>query len=77
MPASDPWAWAPAHMRARLAASSSSQMREETDGIVSESALTGAYSVHTAAHPPSAFIDLKWAWEAGFSVPKPVQWGTW
>ena len=51
--------------------------RAETYGDSSESALTGAYSVFTAAQPPSAFTARKRAWEPGFSVPKPVQCGTW
>ena len=63
-------------MKARFLVSSSSQSREETYGDSSESALTGAYSVHTAAQPPSAFIPRNLAWEPGFSVPKPVQCGT-
>ena len=46
-------------------------------GDSSESGDTGAYSVQTAAQPPSAFIPRCAACEPGFSVPKPVQWGTW
>ena len=45
------------------------------DGQKSESGLTSASSVQTAAQPPSAFIARKRACEAGFS-PKPVQCGT-
>ena len=42
-----------------------------------ESGETAAYSVHTAAQPPSAFIARWWACEYGFPIPNPVQWGTW
>ena len=49
----------------------------ETTGQKSESGLTSASSVQTAAQPPSAFIPRKRACEAGFSLPKPVQCGTW
>ena len=38
-------------------------------GDSSESKETGAYSVQTAAHPPSAFTPRKAACEPGFSVP--------
>jgi hypothetical protein len=63
-------------MTARLAASSSSQIRVEKTGQKSLLTLTSASSVQTAAHPPSAFMARKRAWEAGFSLPKPVQCGT-
>ncbi len=33
--------------------------------------------MQTAAQPPSAFMPRNRAWDAGFSLPKPVQWGTW
>ena len=46
-------------------------------GASSESGETAAYSVHTAAQPPSAFIARWWACEYGFPFPNPVQWGTW
>jgi hypothetical protein len=57
--------------------SSSFQSRAETYGDSSESALTGAYSVQTPAQPPSAFMARNAACVAGFSVPNPVQCGTW
>ena len=44
--------------------------------ISSLSGLTAAYSVQTAAHPPSA-LRARWrACDHGFSTPKPVQCGT-
>mgnify|MGYP000300618864 CR=1 FL=1 len=46
-------------------------------GASSESKSTGAYSVQTAAQPPSAFVPRCAACEPGFAEPKPVQWGTW
>jgi len=49
--------------------SSSSQIREEMYGDSSESYETGAYSVQTAAQPPSALTARKRACEPGFSVP--------
>ena len=77
MPASASCAWACSHITARFAASSSSQRRAETYGLSSESGLTGAYSVHTAPQPPSAFIARCAAWANGLVEPSPVQWGTW
>ena len=46
-------------------------------GASSESGENGAYSVQTAAQPPSAFTPRWAAWVQGFSVPNPEQWGTW
>ena len=60
-----------------MRASSESQTRCETTGQKSESGAISASSVQTAAQPPSAFVARKRACEAGFSLPKPVQWGTW
>jgi hypothetical protein len=51
-------------------------MRVEKTGQKSEFTLTSASSVQTAAQPPSAFVARNLACEAGFSLPKPVQWGT-
>jgi hypothetical protein len=76
-PASAPCSCARSHMSARLRRSPSSQRRAETKGISSESGLTAQYSVQTAAQPPSAFMARWAACDHGFSVPKPVQWGTW
>ena len=35
------------------------------------------YSVHTTAHPPSAFMPRSAASMRGRNRPRPVQWGTW
>ena len=77
MPASESKRCASSHMSARLRRSSSSQKRVETTGQKSESTLTSASSVQTAAQPPSAFMPRKRACDPGFSLPNPVQWGTW
>ncbi len=52
-------------------------MRAPTAGLSSDSMLTGAYSVETAAHPPSALVARCSAWEKGLTSPKPEQCGTW
>ena len=43
-------------------------MRAEMRASSSESGLTSASSVQTAAQPPSAFIPRKRAWSHGFSL---------
>ena len=64
-------------MGRRLRTSPSSQMRTTELGSVSLSGPIEAASVHTAPHPPSAFIRRCPAWVPGRSKPVPVQWGTW
>jgi hypothetical protein len=56
--------------------SSSSQNRAAISGASSESGEIGAYSVQTAAQPPSAFTPRCAACVHGFSVPNPEQCGT-
>ena len=57
--------------------SASSQNRAAISGASSDSGEKGAYSVHTAAQPPSALTPRWAACVQGLSVPKPEQWGTW
>ena len=77
MPASAPCSCASSHIRASIRRSWSSQIRAEMYGVSSDSALTAAYSVQTAAQPPSALTARCLACDHGFSTPNPVQWGTW
>ena len=75
-PASAPCSCAASVIRRSARMSSSSQNRAAISGASSDSGENGAYSVLTAAQPPSALTPRCAACVQGFSVPNPEQWGT-
>src|SRR6201995_4063474 len=64
-------------MRAIAGMSWSSQIRSSMNGVISDEWWISACSVHTTAHPPSAFTARISAWAGTSRYPMPLQWGTW
>ena len=77
IPASAPCSCAASVVRRSASASPSSHIRADTYGVSSDSREMVAYSVQTAAQPPSALTARCAACDNGFSTPNPVQCGTW